>query len=415
MHYRIAFFIASFIFVQQYVFAEESDIKITPSGFAYYQIGQIEHQTPSESGLDKPFDQHVNGRMTLEAVIQERLRIIIGGEAQLGLNVNDEKKNPEYQYINLKEAQGIYSFGNPEKSILKIAAGYFPFKYNPEASNLGEYLYRTGSYPGYIITDFDFARVRLLGFNFSSILFDNLQLNALFTSEYAVNPYFDYSLSFVAGYKLPNKILDFGAGVDFDRILPIVPSKTTIPSNFATDDSSRPIIENGDTLRYTMQGTKLMGRVTFDPKPLLPFVDIFGAADGKLYAEVAVLGLKNYGTYFDNISNRIPVMVGFNIPCFKFMDVLSYEMEYYWSKPNQKLDIPSGGDPTPTPFSGNVTKSNIKWSFFGQKTLTKGIAIKGLIGRDHYRTVDAGDNYDLVEKMNSSQDWHYNLRLMYSF
>jgi len=411
----MAFFFASLLFIIQFVLADESDIKINPSGFVYYQIGQIEHQSPAISGIDKPFDQHVNGRMTLDAVIKEHLRIIIGGEAQLGVNINDEKKNPEFQYINLKEAQGIYSFGDPEKSILKIAAGFFPFKYNPEASNLGEYLFRTGSYPGYIITDFDFAKARLMGFDLSSVLFDNLQLNALFTSEYTVSPYFDYSLSFVAGYKLPSKILGFGAGIDFDRILPIVPSRTTIPSNYALDDSNHVVIENGDTVLYTMQGTKLMGRVTFDPKPLLPFADIFGEADGKLYAEIAVLGIKNYGTYFDNISNRIPIMVGFNIPCFKFMDVLSFELEYYGAKPNLKLDIPTGGNPIPTPFSGDVTISPIKWSFFGQKTITKGIAIKGLIGRDHYRTVDAGDNYDLIEHMNGVKDWHYNLRLMYSF
>jgi hypothetical protein len=108
-------------------------------------------------------------------------------------------------------------------------------------------------------------------------------------------------------------------------------------------------------------------------------------------------------------------MIGFNIPCFKMMDVVSFEMEYYNAKSNLKLDIPAGGNPIPSPFSGDVKISPIKWSFYAQKTLTKGIAIKGLIGRDHYRTVDAGDNYDLVEHMNGTLDWHYNLRLMYSF
>jgi len=44
----------------------------------------------------------------------------------------------------LKESQGIYSFGDLDQPWLQLAAGYFPFKYNPQASNLGEYLYRSG-------------------------------------------------------------------------------------------------------------------------------------------------------------------------------------------------------------------------------------------------------------------------------
>jgi hypothetical protein len=407
---------AAFLFVLQAAlltaFAEESDIKITPSGFAYYQIGQIEHQTPSDFGLKKPFDQHFNGRLTFDALINQRLRIIVGGEAELGVNINDETKKVSFIF---KEAQGCYSFGDPAKSFLQITAGYFPYKYNPESRNMGEYLYRTGSYPGFIINDFDNAKARLMGFKFSSTLFDNLQINALFTSEYNVNPFFDYSLSFVAGYKLPNRILDFGLGVDFDRLVSIERDRTTVPTNYALDDSNNYIIENGDTLRYTMKGTKIMGRVTFDPKPLLPFADIFGPDDGKLYAEIAVLGTKNYGTYYNDIAKRIPIMFGFNIPCCKIIDVISYEWEYYPSDTLYKLDIPTSGNPIPNLFPVGVKKSNVKWSFYGKKTLTKGFAIVGLIGRDHYRSVDAGGNYDSNERMNAKEDWHYNLRFMFSF
>ncbi len=56
-----------------------------------------------------------------------------------------------------------------------------------------------------------------------------------------------------------------------------------------------------------------------------------------------------------------------------------------------------------------------KWSVFVQKTIIKGWTVKGLIGRDHYRGYNNVGNYDAVERMNGPGDWHYKLRVMYSF
>jgi hypothetical protein len=422
MHQKTFLFVAAMLFVLQTAFAEEDNaaIKIKPSGFAYYQIGQIEHETPNDpSLLPKTFDQHFNGRLTLEAVIQEKLRIIVGGEAQLGASIGGNDQT-QIKLFLLKEAQGIYSFVDPENSVFQMALsmGYFPFKYNPEARNLGEYLFRTGTYPGYVITDFDFAKARLMGFNLSFTLLKDLQLNALFTSEYVEVPYFDYSLSFVAGYKFLNKILDVGFGIDLDRILPIKPQVTTdpSPSNYVTDNQNNYVIENGDTLHYTKQGTKLMARLSFDPKPLLPFAEIFGPDDGKLYGELAILGTKNYGAYYPEVAKRMPMMFGFNIPCFKFVDVLSFEFEYYGCDTTQLLNIQtSPNKATPDVYPVSQPRSLTKWSFYAQKTITKGWAVKGLIGRDHYRGLDQVGNYDAIERMNGPEDWHYNLRIMYSF
>ena len=396
------------------VTAEEPRVKITPSGFAYYQIGQIERQSPRTSEvIEKPFDQHFNGRFTLSAEIEKRLQIIIGAEAELGANLND---NQQKKTFLLKEAQGIYSFGDPANSFLQIAAGYFPFKYNPEARNLGEYMYRTGTYPGYVITDFDNAKSRLMGFRVSSSLFNALQLHAFFTSEYLVHPYWDYSLSFIAGYQAFKKLIDVGAGIDFDRIIPVIPEKTTNPTNVVRDAENNPIIENGDTLKFTFKGTKIMGRLTFDPKPILPFSQIFGPEDLKIYGEIIFLGLKNYGEEYPDIAQRMPIMWGINIPTFKIIDVISFEAEYYGSNKEQKLDIPTSGNPVPDRFPEGVSRTPFKWSFYGQKTIIKGFSIKGLIGRDHYRPLNpVGGNYDAIEHMNGPGDWHYKLRIMYSF
>jgi hypothetical protein len=369
----------------------------------------------------------------------------------------------------LKEAQGIYSFFDSENSIIQmsLAVGYFPFKYNPESKNLGEYLFRTGSYPEYIITDFDFPKARLMGFNFSCTLLKDLQLNALFTSEYVEPPYFDYSLSFVAGYSFLNKMFDVGAGISFDRLLPMRP-EVTQDASYVMDNKNNYVIENGDTLHYTKQGTKLMGRLTFDPKPLLPFAEKLGPEDGKLYGEMAVLGTKNYGAYYPDILKRMPVMCGFNLPTFPIityglvplglywgihskndikvliagctflvtglgftilenvwedfiqkklrLDILSGEIEYFGCDPAQRHNIqtsPNNARPDVYPYG--QPRSYTKWSFYAQKTIVKGWSIIGLIGRDHFRGMDPVGNYDPLERMNGPDDWHFNLRIKYTF
>jgi len=68
----------------------------------------------------------------------------------------------------------------------------------------------------------------------------------------------------------------------------------------------------------------------------------------------------------------------------------------------------------PDPYTGQV-RSYFKWSIYGVKTITKGLALKGLIGRDHFRGTDPVGNYDPDDRMNGPYDWHYKLRIMYSF
>jgi hypothetical protein len=396
-------------------FAQENEVKIKPSGFAYYQIGQIEQMTPQDASLiTKAFDQHFNGRLTLEAQVQEHLRIIIGVEGDLAANLSQDMSLKKL--FLLKEAQGIYSYGNQTSVFLEFTTGYFPFKYNPEARNLGEYLFRTGAYPGYIITDFDFAKARLMGMNLSAVLLNDIKLNVLFTTEYTEAPYFDYSLSFVGGYRTLQNMIDIGAGINFNRLIPIRPNVTTDHTNKVTDSLGNIVIENGDTLYYTKKGIKVMGRITVDPKPLLPFADMMGSEDLKLYGEFAILGLKNYGTYFPELSKRIPMMFGVHIPCFKIMDVLASEFEYYNTDKERLLNIPTEANKvTPDNYPVGQARSLWKWSIFGQKTIIKGWAVKGLIGRDHYRSYNNVGNYDAIERMNGPGDWHYKLRLMYSF
>lgn len=414
-------------------FAQADDTKVKLEGFVYYQIGQLvttSDPTGQTTGLhDKSFDQHVHFRLTANATVARHLQIIAGTEIGLATFAKGEGGgNSITSAFSLKEAQGIYSFGDdPKHSPIQIAIGFFPYKYNPQATNMGEYLfnYRTGAYAPYIINDFDNCKARLLGFKISSELFGSLKQDLLFTSEMAVGnngntPAGDYSLSYVAGYNV-KKIFDVGAGICFSRLVPIDPSQTTPLANIVYDENDLPVIENGDTVRLTMKAIKLMARATFDPKPLLPEAmgSVFGKEDGNLYSETAILGVKNYNAYYNgspyynDITQRWPIMIGFNVPTFKLLDVLSFETEYFGWPYNLSILI---GTPVPNTTQDDFSNDQkFRWSIFSQRTITKGLCIKGLIGKDHFRTISAGGSVTNAEILRGNGNWHYNLRLMYQF
>jgi hypothetical protein len=251
-----------------------------------------------------------------------------------------------------------------------------------------------------------------------------LRQDLLFTSETYFAPIGDYSLSYLAGCKI-GKLFDIGAGISFCRIVPLDPALTTPPGGIVYGDDNNPIIENGDTLVFTSMGKKIMGRLSFDPKPLLNSPNLFGLelgpADGILYVESAILGLKDYGSNYNDLLKRWPIMVGFKIPAFKILDVVSLELEYFAFQYN-KIDFPQT---TPTgvgQYSDFVSPNMFHWSIYAQKTLFSNFNIKGLIGKDHYRstgTNTSGLNWvDMPtspEYLMGPDDWHYKLRAMYLF
>ena len=119
-----------------------------------------------------------------------------------------------------------------------------------------------------------------------------LSLDLMLTQETQIIPINDWSLSFLAGYKVPN-FLDIGAGIMFDRLIPIS-GQLDNPVNGNTFYTG-----NGTLDTLSWGGTKVMARVALDPKGLLPadFSKIFGKEDGNIYAEAAILGLKNIQAY----------------------------------------------------------------------------------------------------------------------
>jgi hypothetical protein len=68
-----------------------------------------------------------------------------------------------YTNFFIREGQGIFSLFNNQSMSIDMAIGLMPYKYNPEARGLGEFLFKSGTYPFCLYTDFDRQFARLTG------------------------------------------------------------------------------------------------------------------------------------------------------------------------------------------------------------------------------------------------------------
>ena len=302
--------------------------------------------------------------MYLTAALQyrEKLQFILSTECDLNLSMAVEPigfpatTRPGFTFY-ANDVELNYSFGNIDMPWLRIAAGYFPIKYNPDARNLGEYLLRCDAYPNNIVTNFEFAMTRELGLRLNGFLgnpaVDQLKWDLMLTSETHNYPLQDGTISAIVSNNLFD-MLDVGAGVSFQRLFPVDNSKTT--------PKDKPLAlyfdVNGGQQAYTYSSTKVMGRASinplrFVPEFRLPAPEVFGdkpffkKEDLKFYGEVAVLGTQDFfaydsfqvihdsvngietgtrnipGTgkpvpdsldYYNNWKDRTPLMAGINLP-----------------------------------------------------------------------------------------------------
>jgi hypothetical protein len=271
-----------------------------------------------------------------------------------------------------------------------VGMGMFNYKYNPQASNLGEYLFRSGPYPTYVMTGaYGFinnsaatlqgAKSRFTAGNFSADLF--------LTTETTMPPMYDLSLAGVVKYTTPESLLTAGLGVNLKRLVSVRPSKTQVksPSNawFTGPDGAKyagnPQVYGVeatfyerkltaartagsiDTVYYSQKFSAaaakrdsvtawvnptsvfkpsyayydLAGQIvdvmlTLDIKKLFPgSSSLFGPEDLKIFAEAALLGISDYPIFYENKADRIPVMAGINLPGFRFFDLISLQFEYF--------------------------------------------------------------------------------------
>jgi hypothetical protein len=407
---------------------DSSNIKITANGRAAMEFGQV------VKGYDNSYGD-------IDHVTIDRIYLGTGLTAQLGqhtafygnIEVKAFNEFPRqvtsgftrryYYYFYLTQAEltrrfpGLFGINGLQTD---VGGGYFPYKYNENARNLGEYLFRSTAYPQTLTTEFDFPFARVAGFyarntytsGINTIKFDLLA--ALNTEWMAIG---DLNLSMVGSYNLA-RIFEIGAGVQFCSVVSADESATT-PENLATQ-----YLKGTDTVNYTFRGTKLMGRFSIDPKKFFPESAIFGDKDLILYGEAALLGLKNYPValnapiWYNSRLERIPLVLGLNFPTFKHLDVLSFEGEWWGNRyPNNMKGIVFEGIPLPFAASTKTIDSaaykddNLKWSVFGAKTFANRYRVSFQVASDHMRTFAWDWNrQDWEEALRGREMWYYMLK-----
>ena len=389
-------------------------------------------------------------------------------------------------FVGPTDAQAIYHVGEIAKPWLKFGGGMFMYKYNPTAYNLGEFLFRSGAYPTYTQTG-GYAIVNSAAANMqglrSSLAFGGFKADAFLTTETGLAPLYDWSLATLASYTLGEGLFEVGAGVNFKRIIPVKPSRTakhldkngyfelngtgystnrsyySFQSSFYKDkltnattaqDSATalariseldtalavvgraltPVTHEDSSIKigyFSGAGTLLMGRFSIDPKK--PFGEgLFGPEDLKLYGEAAILGVKNYPIFYKKVTERMPVMLGFNFPGFKLLDLIAIQGEYFNSPSlNNTAQVGNGGYNIPAfPLANDkivskidyndITKEdNYKWSVLVRKNLGANITLSGQVANDHMRLTSSyfyyGPQFDHNEITTSKDHWYWMTQL----
>src|SRR5690606_16545928 len=85
----------------------------------------------------------------------------------------------------------------------RLGLGMFGHKYNPDAANLGEYLFRSGPYPAYLMTGgllFINDNAAYLQGLHARYRLGGLNLNAVLHTETSIPPLYDWSLGLLTDY-----------------------------------------------------------------------------------------------------------------------------------------------------------------------------------------------------------------------
>jgi hypothetical protein len=374
--------------------------------------------------------------LTESAVYNERLTIqlSIGGLFWFALPETPDFQDRRIQFgPGVGQAQGIYAFGaDPRNPAATLQFGLFPFKYS-DAVNLGEYLYRSGTYPGTLTSGgwsyINAASYMAQGINLTvPMLNGQLTHNLTLFLERDLEPTNDLSPGYMITYK-PTPFLEIGAGIvwahaislNSDRLAPETEdnaySKTTkLPIKNASDSQTVADGLNGNVDYYTFRGFKTAARASLDIGMLLG-TEAIKPGDFKLYTEVALLGIEDQPYFYDKKTERMPVMVGLNIPTFGLLDRLSGELEYRASPfPNSNQVLLQSMLPVPVddPYAydpSDARYNDIKWTVYARRSITEGVSIYAQAASDHLRHFNRAAVPGAEPATPDSNDWYYVLRL----
>lgn len=344
------------------------------------------------------------------------------------------------------QAQARYAFGEASNPAATLQFGLFSVKYNSDSKNLGEYLYRSGTYPGHIWTG-GWSYI-----NSASYMAQGLRLNfntmgdrlahefSLFMTREAIAPINDFSPGYLINAKLGSGF-EIGGGVVWSNALSFKPSRLTPknPKNAYSNTTKLPVFLATDSATldstsweyYTFRGFKVMLRGAVDFNTLLD-MNKEETGEFRLYTEAALLGVEDQPYYYERKADRIPVMAGVSLPTFGLLDQLNFEVERFASRyPNtiyypfdsqDNLPIPLGGDGEesfPSQFSDSAftankkhfTKDDYKWSLYAKRNILEGVNLHVQCASDHFRPNNSEAKFMSKPFTERPQEWYYIVRL----
>jgi hypothetical protein len=345
--------------------------------------------------------QRFGGRLGVTAQLGQRMTAVFSYDNHLW-HVFQGKDMPLYDNTR-KISGGVHEgylrvkLGAIPDAPFAARLGYFNVTYAPEVMDLGEYLFKTGVYPGYVLSGNE--GIELLGAHLHTTIVPNLTQDLFFTSEINVFPAYDYSLSYLAHYNLFD-IARIGAGVMFYRLVSVRKENTRHVESFV---GTYP-----DTTQIPFNGNKVMGRLVIDPKPLFK-PSRMGPQDLKVYCEAALLGTKNYPEIYENIRERVPVMFGLHLPVFNVLDILAVEAEWYGTPHGSNPENSAIAIPLPQERFRYGDRDDWKWAVTATKEVVDGFRLTARVARDHLRMEDGNGWYQPRELVKLPGDWYWSL------
>lgn len=293
--------------------------------------------------------------------------------------------------------------------------GIYDFKYNPDSKNLGEYLLRSTAYPTILESaqgkdKLQYASNRVLGGEYG-IELPLFRAKALLYAEQYRSPVNDVTPVFLAA--AGPAYAELQAGVALDRFWMF--GKQMV-SKLPRADSAY-IASQG----LTTKATKISLRGRLD---LAGMMDLDRRLAPVVYAEGALLGLKNDSLYYKKMGERIPVMFGIDIPTGPVLDVFNVEVEY-WKNPylNRKYYISDISESRYSPLPKLIpsddklmpyNKDDWRWSVFMKRSLNNWLDLEARVASDHQRLLIFNGEYVSGEPMTRlTKDYYFLLRVSY--
>jgi hypothetical protein len=407
------------------------DVGQIVDGFIYdaaSPAGPVENQTITRTGV----------YLTESGVYHDRLtiRMTIGGLFWFAIPETQDFQTRRIQFgPGVGQVQGIYAFGeDPRKPAATLQFGLFSHKYS-ESVNLGEYLFRSGTYPGNLFSG-GWSYMNAASYLAQGIRLTVPTLNGTLRHEFVaymernLQPAHDISPGYLVTYK-PVPFLEVSAGgvwshaisMNSKRLAPKTEANTYSkstglpiggePAPSECSDSLAVGASSSDCGYYTFEGFKVMGRLSAD----LGLLVGLKANDFKVYSEVALLGVEDQPYYYEDKMQRMPVMLGLNIPTFGLLDRLTLEGEYLASAfPNSNVEVLQEQLPIPTnePYSFDPDDKQfdeIKWTIYARRKIVDGVTINAQAASDHLRHVNYAGIPAGQTATPEAKDWYYVIRL----